>query len=54
MLFVFQSITYQILTRIMAASGQPSWKVEPRFKTGVLVGNWYEERLQVTSKLVCL
>ncbi|RDD39114.1 Uncharacterized protein C1orf158-like protein [Trichoplax sp. H2] len=30
----------------MAASGQPSWKVESRFKNGVLIGNWYEERMQ--------
>lgn len=27
--------------------GLPGWKTEQKYKTDVLIGNWYEERRQV-------
>ena len=29
---------------------QPGWRIEKEFKPRVLIGNWYEDRLQVSGK----
>lgn len=33
--------------------GVPSWRIEQKYSPGVLIGNWSEERLQV-SLCVCV
>lgn len=30
--------------------GQPGWKIEQRYKTDVLIGNWNEERRKVGAR----
>ena len=29
---------------------QPGWRIEKEYKPRVLIGNWYEDRLQVSER----